>query len=84
METRDFSISSCGVNDGRMFSHHSLTQISTGMYRNTVIKAPPVRVVSFNGEILIYHFCCLTIEPLVKLISRTEQTLAGYQTGTSG
>lgn len=81
METRDFSIS---VNDDRMFCHHTLTQVSTGMYRNTGIKAPPVRVGSFNGEILIYYFCCLTIEPLVELISGTEQALAEYQTSASG
>lgn len=67
-----------------MLCHHTLTQISTGTYRNTVLNILPVRVVSFNCEILIYNFCCLTIEPLVKLISGTEQTLAEYQTGTSG
>lgn len=84
METRDISIRLCSVNDDRMFRHHTLTQINIGMYRNTVIKTPPVKVFSFNGEILIYHFCCLTIEPPVKLISGTEQTLAEYQTDASG
>lgn len=80
----DISISLCSVNNDRMFCHHTLTQIGTGMYRNAVIKTPPVKVFSFNDEILIYHFCCLTIEHPVKLIRSTEQTLAEYQTGASG
>lgn len=40
---------------------------NSNKYRDMGRKTPPVKVFSFNGELLIYHFCCLTTEPAAKL-----------------
>lgn len=47
-------------------------------------KPLPVKVFSFNSELLPYHFGCLTSEPAAKHPSGTEQTPPECQTSTSG
>lgn len=81
MGTTDINISLCSVKDDRISCHRIRNQVSTGTYRNMVRKTPPVKAFSFNGELLIYHFGCLTTEPAAKHASGTEQTFTEYQTG---
>lgn len=81
MGTRDTNVSLCRVREYRIACPYILTQ---GTCRNTGRRTPPVKVFSFNGDLLTYHFGCLTTELAAKHTSGTEQTFTEYQTGTSG